>query len=148
MAFTLPWRVAIAIPTPDAINEFFAREFPGAHQDGYRSIESGAGLAVARWTYDARMLRPGGLISGATQFALADLALWFLTFTVLGLAPMAVTSELSIAYLRPAMGGDLLARAELLRAGKSKIVGTVRLWVDGAPDKIVSHVTGSYMRLG
>ena len=140
--------MALDVPTPAAVNEFFAREFPGAYDGGYRSVESAPGVAVARWTYDARALRPGGLISGATQFALADLSLWFLTFTVLGLAPMAVTSELSIAYLRPAMGGDLLARAELLRAGKAKIVGTVRLWVDGAPDKIVSHVTGSYMRLG
>lgn len=140
--------MAIDIPTPTAINEFLAREFPGAHQEGFRSVEIGPGFAVARWAYNPRTLRPGGLISGVTQFALADLGLWFLSFTVLGLAPMAVTSELSITYLRPAVGGDLVARAELLRAGKTKIAGTVRLWVDGAPDKPVSHVVGSYMRLG
>lgn len=138
----------IDIPSPAAINEFFAREFPSASQGGYRCTESGTGFAVVRWAYDPSTLRPGGLISGPTQFALADLALWFLTFTVVGLAPMAVTSEISIQYLRPAAGGDLVARADLLRAGKSKIAGTVRLWVDGAPDKLVSHVVGSYMRLG
>jgi uncharacterized protein (TIGR00369 family) len=140
--------VSIEIPTPDAINEFFAREFPHAYEGGHRCVESGPGYIVSRWSYNPANLRPGGFIAGPTQFALADTALWFLTFTVLGLAPMAVTSELTINFLRPAVGADLLARAELLRAGKSKITGTVRLWVDGAPDKPVSYVTGSYMQIG
>jgi len=139
--------MAIEIPTPAAINEFFAREFPSAHAGGMRCDDSGPGVAVARWRYDPTALRPGGFISGPTQFALADIALWFLTFTVLGLAPMALTSELTISFLRPAVGGDLLARAELLRAGKTAIKGTVRLWVDGKPDKPVSYVIGSYVQL-
>lgn len=133
--------------TPDAINEFFLREFPAAHTSGARCVEVGATHVVSRWTYDATTLRPGGFISGPTQFMLADTALWFLTFTVLGIAPMAVTSDMQIHFLRPAIGGDLYARADLLRAGKHKITGTVRLWVDGAPDKPVSFVTGSYMQL-
>jgi uncharacterized protein (TIGR00369 family) len=139
--------MSIEIPTPAAINDFMARLFPAAHDVGARCVDIGPGFALARWTYDPGTLRPGGLISGPVQFSLADLALWFLSFTVLGLAPMSVTSEITISYLRPATGGDLLARAELLRAGKTKITGTVRLWVDGAPDKPVSHVVGSYMQL-
>lgn len=139
--------MAIEIPTPDEVNAMVAREFPSAHAAGFRCVELGTGFAVARWRHDAAMLRPGGLISGPTQFGLADTALWFLTFTVLGLAPMAVTSELTISFLRPAAGGDLWGRADLLRAGKAKITGAVRLWVDGVPDKPVSHVVGSYMRL-
>jgi uncharacterized protein (TIGR00369 family) len=139
--------MSIEIPTPAAINEFFASAFPSAAAAGNGCVETGSGFVITRWRYDATTLRPGGLISGVTQFALADLALWFLTFTVLGIAPMAVTSEISISYLRPAAGGDLYARGELLRAGKSKITGTVRLWIDGAPDKPVSHAVGSYMRL-
>ncbi len=139
--------VPVDIPTPEAVNQFFAREFPSAHAGGYRCVETGAGFAVARWPYDATQLRPGNLISGPTQFALGDLAFWFATFTVVGLAPMAVTSELYISFLRPAKGGDLLARAELLRTGKSKISGIVRIWVDGAPDRLVSHLTGSYVHI-
>jgi uncharacterized protein (TIGR00369 family) len=140
--------MAIEIPTPAAINEFVASAFPSASGGGLSCLEVGPGFAVARWRYNPATLRPGGLISGVTQFALADSALWFLSFTVLGIAPMAVTSEMTISYLRPAVGGDLIARAELLRAGKSKITGTVRLWIDGAPDKPVSHALGAYMRLG
>jgi uncharacterized protein (TIGR00369 family) len=135
------------IPSPEAVNAFFAEQFPAAYALGHRCVETGEGLAVARWTYDPATLRPGGLISGPTQFALADLALWFLSFTVVGLAPMAVTSDMHINFLRPAKGGDLWARAELLRAGKARISGQVRLWVDGAPDKPVSHVVGAYVKI-
>ena len=138
----------VDIPTADAVNDFLAREFPSAHAGGSRCVELGPGFAVTRLTYDPTRLRPGGFIPGPAQFALADVALWFLTFTVLGLAPMAVTSEMYINFVRPAVGGDLYARAELLRAGKTAIKGTVRLWVDGAPDKTVSHATGSYIKIG
>ncbi|MCK6549986.1 PaaI family thioesterase [Myxococcota bacterium] len=137
-----------ALPSVDAVNEFFAREFPSGHASGYRCVELGEGYAVARWTYDPTTLRPGGFISGPTQFALADLALWFLSFTVVGVAPMAVTSELAIHYLRPAVGGDLIARAELLRAGKVNIKGAVRVWIDGAPERPVAFATGTYVQLG
>jgi len=133
--------------TPDEVNAFFAREFPSSYAGGYRCEAIDAGRVRVRWTYDAATLRPGGLISGPMQFGLADIALWFLSFTVVGLAPMAVTTDMHINFLRPAVGGDLVAEATLLRAGKTRITGEVRLWVDGAPDKQVAHVVGSYARL-
>ena len=134
--------------TPDAVNAFLAETYPSAHASGHRCEEIASGRAVGRWLYDATTLRPGGLISGPTQFALADLSLWFLTFTVLGLAPMAVTSDLHITFLRPAAGGDLLAEATLLRTGKTRITGDVRVWVDGARERPVAHALGAYARLG
>jgi len=109
-----------------------------------RCTEVGEGFALAHWPHDRSLLRPGGLISGPTQFTLADLALWYLSFTVLGLKPMAVTSDVHITFLRPAAGGDLLARADLLRAGKTRISGRVTLWVDGAQERPVSHAVGTY----
>ena len=130
--------------TPAEVDRLVAAGFPAAYAGGYRCEEMGDGWAVARWTYDPASLRPGGYISGPTLFGLADLAFWFATFTVLGPAPMAVTSELSIAFLRPALDGDVLARANLLRVGKTRIYGEVRIWVDGAADRLVAHATGSY----
>lgn len=134
--------------TPGDVDAFVAEHYPSAHAQGLRCEELGDGYAVARWHYDGGTLRPGQLISGPTQFALADTALWFLAFTELGLAPMAVTSDLNIAFLRPAAGGDLLARADLLRAGKSRITGRVTIWVEGEEGRPVSHATGSYAVLG
>lgn len=130
--------------TPDEVDRFVAAEYPAMAGGGVRCVELGEGYAVARWIHDDAELRPGGLISGPTQFVLADSALWFLSFTVLGLEAMAVTSDLHLTFLRPAAGGDLLARAELLRAGRSRITGQVRLWVDGDEGRPVSHAVGSY----
>lgn len=129
--------------SPQEVNDFVAAGYPATR----RSIVCdalGEGWAVARWTYDEAALRPGGLISGPIQFAAADLALWYLSFTVFGLAAMALTTDVHIVFLRAARGGDLLARAEVLRAGKRRITGRVLTWVDGDPDHPVSHATGAY----
>jgi uncharacterized protein (TIGR00369 family) len=133
--------------TPQEVDDFVAASYPATTRQGFRCDAIGDGFATTRWRHDPDQLRPGGFISGPTQFAAADLALWFLSFTLLGLAPMAVTSDLHIVFLRPAVGGDLLARAELLRAGKTRISGRVVAWVDGAPDRPVSHATGAYTLL-
>ena len=138
----------VVIATPDEVNAFVAVQFPSAHAAGHRCVEMGPGRALARWSYDPATLRPGGLISGPIQFALADLALWFLSFTVVGLAPMAVTTDMHINFLRPAAGADLFAEAALLRAGKRRIVGEVILWVGDARARPVAKVVGAYARLG
>lgn len=130
--------------TPAEVNRFVAAQYPALGSGGAECVELGEGYAVARWPHDESQLRPGGLISGPTQFALADAALWFLSFTVVGLQAMAVTMDLHLTFLRPASGGDLVARADLLRAGRSRITGEVRLWVEGAEDRPVSHAVGSY----
>lgn len=134
--------------TPKAVNDFVEAEYPAAHASGYRCDAIGVGFAIARWIYDPATLRPGGLISGPTQFTVADIALWHLSFTIHGLKPMAVTSDIHITFLRPAVGGDLIGRAELLRAGRSRISGQVRIWVEGDEDRPVSHAVGGYGVLG
>lgn len=136
----------MAIPTPGEVNEFVTREYPAMTGSGFRCESMSETVCVARWTHDPRTLRPGGLISGPVQFTAADLALWCLSFTVVGLQPMAVTSDLAITFLRPAAGGDLLAEASLLRAGRTRISGRVDIRVEGS-DQVVSHATGSYALL-
>lgn len=130
--------------TRDQVNELVAAEFPASYAEGNRCVELSEGTAVARWTFDLTKLRPGAYVPGPTLFALADSALWYACFTVLGLQPMAVTSEMSIRFLRPAQGGDVLARATLNSVSTRRLVGTVEIWVDGAPDKLVAVAQGSY----
>lgn len=130
--------------TLEAVNEMVAAEFPASYAEGNRCVELGEGSAVARWTFDLTKLRPGAYVPGPTLFALADSALWYACFTVLGLEPMAVTSEMSIRFLRPAQGGDVLARATLNSVSTRRLVGTVEIWVDGSPEKLVAVAQGSY----
>jgi len=130
----------------DEVNAFVADAFPAAPRDGVRCEDLGDGTATARWTFDETQLRPGRYISGPTIFAVADSALWFATFTVIGLEAMAVTSEMSVRFLRPAQGGDLLAHAHINSTSARRLVGTIELWVDGSPDRLVAVAQGSYAR--
>ncbi len=117
--------------------------FPGSPN---LCTELGDRYAVASRAVDPAELRPGGFISGPTQFALADAALWFLVFAAIGrVEPMALTSELSIRYLRPAVGDVLWARATLDAAGRRNVVGTVRIWVDDREDKPTAVAQGTYV---
>ena len=132
--------------TAEQVNEFVAEVFPSAYAEGTRCEELGEGWALARWPFDPSELRPGAYISGPRMFSMADSALWYATFTVTGLEAMAVTSEMSIRFLRPAQGGDLLARADLNSVSRRRVVGTIEIWVDGTPDRLVAVAQGAYAR--
>ena len=129
--------------TPDAINDFLRAAFPGT---GNECTEVGERHAVGCRRATPDVLRPGGFISGPTQFALADAVLWYALFGAVGIEPMALTSELSIRFLRPAQGDVLHARADLFTVGRRNVVGTVSLWVDDRPERLVSVAQGTYVR--
>jgi acyl-coenzyme A thioesterase PaaI-like protein len=84
-------------------------------------------------------------VSGPTQFALADAALWYLVFGAIGrIEPMALTSELSIRFLRPAQGEVMHARATLDGLGRRNVVGTVHMWCDDRRHKPTATAQGTY----
>ncbi len=130
------------MPTADEVNAMIEELFPGT---GNTCAEIGEGFATASRTVDDTMLRPGGFISGPTQFGLADAALWYMVFAAIGrVEPMAMTSELSIRYLRPAQGSVLWARAEVESAGRRNVVGTVHVWCDDRRHKPTAVAQGTY----
>lgn len=130
-------------PTVEEINAMLDATFPDTPN---RCAEVGPTHAIARREIGEAELRPGAFVSGPTQFALADAALWYLVFGAIGrIEPMALTSELSIRYLRPAQGSVVWARADLESAGRRNIVGTVRVWCDDRRDKITATAQGTYV---
>lgn len=133
-----------ALITPAEINAFAADVYPALAASGVRCVAAGQGRAETVWPFDESALRPGGYISGPTQFALADSSLWFATFTLLGLEAMAVTSDLHMSFLRPARNGDLRALAKVVSQSRTRIHGVIRLWVGDDPDRLVSHAVGTY----
>ena len=107
-------RLMASTITPEQVNKFVQGAF-----DGLSTLiceEISPTHAVTSFDTANVMLRPGGYIPGPTQFSSADGALWYLVFGALDrFEPMALTSELSIRYLRPAVGKTLYARADLDR---------------------------------
>ncbi len=129
----------------EEIEDLLHREFPQAFFDG-------CGLSLERVQYgDVRVrreyhedhLRPGGTISGPTMMELADFAMYVAVFSAIGPQPLAVTTNLSINFLRKPAPTDLLADAKLLKVGKRLVVGEVAIYSDGS-DEPVAHVTSTY----
>lgn len=130
--------------TPALVDEAVAKAWGGRPPN--RCAEIAPTHAVAVQEIDQQSLRPGGFVPGPVLFALADLALWYLTFGALDrIEPMALTSDLSIRYLRPAQGDRAFARADLDKAGRRMVVGTVRIWMDDAPERLVATAQGTYV---
>ena len=127
--------------TVDEINAFLAAEFAG---NGNYCESVGERAAIARLDTSTVNLRPGGIISGPTVFGVCDAALYYACFTVMGIEPMVLTSEMSIRFLRPARGATLRARADLHHAGRRSLIGTVIAWTDDVA-KPVAAAQGTYV---
>ena len=126
--------------TAEQINAFLTEQFLTPNS----CASVGAGWAVARMDTDQALLRPGGIISGPTVFGACDAALYYACFTIVGIEPMVLTSELSIRFLRPARGPSLFAKAVLNHPGKRSMIGTIVAWTDDI-DRPVAVAQGTYI---
>jgi len=98
-----------------------------------------------RAIYNERFLRPGGTIAGPVMMGLADAALYALVLSRIGPVELAVTTNLSINFLKRPVPGDVIADARMLKLGKRLAVGEVSLFSEtGSTDDPVAHVTGTY----
>ena len=137
--------MAIAKMTVADLERFLHVEFPQAFSGGDISIESADGVScLLRQRYSDQMLRPGGTISGPTLMALADFAMYVVLLSAIGPVGLAVTTNLSINFLRKGQPGqDVLAAARLLKLGKRLAVGEVNLLSGTTPDPI-AHAISTY----
>ena len=137
--------MAIAKMTVADLERFLHVEFPQAFSGGDISIESADGVScLLRQRYSDQMLRPGGTISGPTLMALADCAMYVVLLSAIGPVGLAVTTNLSINFLRKGQPGqDVLAAARLLKLGKRLAVGEINLLSGTSPDPI-AHAISTY----
>lgn len=133
-----------AHPTHAELCRFLESEVPFVKSLGISCEECRPGYAVARWRRDPQWLRPGGYLFGGGLMSLADAALYMAILGQIGLKAMAVTIELKMNFLRPAVGGDVLARAQVLKAGQRIAYGEVRLFMADGQDKLIAHATCTY----
>ena len=77
------------------------------------------------------------------MFALCDLAFYVAILHEIGRVELAVTTNVSINFLRRPEPSDLIGRAKLMKLGKRLAVGEVALYSPGDAD-IVAHATGTY----
>lgn len=129
------------MPTQAELSAFLTREFP---QTTVTIDSVDAEETIVRKQISNADLRPGGTVSGPVMMAVADVAVYVALLADVGLVPLAVTTNLSINFLRkPSAQADIIARCRLLKSGRTLIVGEVSLFSDGiaAP---VAHAVATY----
>jgi len=127
--------------TKSDIANFLLREFP---QTKCTVVAVGHRSATVRHAIGKAELRPGGTVSGPVLVAVADVALYVAILGEIGLVPLAVTTSLSINFLRkPAADAAILGTCRLMKVGRSLIVGEVELYSEGLGEP-VAHAVGTY----
>lgn len=125
----------------DEIVAFMAAQFPQNPCSVEAVGEAGATVSRAIGPDD---LRPGGTVSGPVLMGVADVALYVALLGQIGIVPMAVTTSLTINFLRkPAGDRRILAECRLKKVGKSLAVGEVDLFSEGTSAP-VAHAVGTY----
>ena len=130
--------------TRDELTAYLVEVFPQIWTRGDYAIEEiGPMSATVRLKYHPAHLRPGGTIAGPAMFALCDLSLYVAILAEIGRVKLAVTTNVSINFLRRPAPADLIGRAKLMKLGKRLAVGEVSLYSQGE-DLMVAHATGTY----
>jgi uncharacterized protein (TIGR00369 family) len=138
-----------AMPAPAMnvrqLDEFLASEFPQFYnsQNGLTIEEARHAGARVRQAFNAAFIRPGGTISGPTMMALGDFTMYVAVLATIGPVPLAVTTNLTINFLRKPEARDLIADCRLLKVGKRLAVGEVTIRSDGMEEP-VAHATSTY----
>lgn len=130
--------------TADQLQTFLTKEFPQV-QDLFTVEEVEPYKIRLRANLDESHLRPGGTVSGPTMFALADVAVYLATLSMIGPEALAVTTNCSIDFMRkPEANCDLVAEARLLKLGKVLSIGDVLIYSDGKKEPVArANVTYS-----
>jgi len=77
------------------------------------------------------------------MMSLGDFAMYVAVLSAIGWVPLAVTTNLTINFLKKPAARDLLAQARLIKLGKRLAVGEIAIHSDG-DDDLVAHVTSTY----
>lgn len=124
------------VMTIDALTRFLAEEFPQVAADFVVEASDARGVTL-RLCAAERHLRPGGTVSGPAMFALADVAVYLAVLARIGPVKLAVTTSAHVDFMRkPLAGIDLIARAELVKLGRSLAVGRVEMRSEGQDDLV------------
>ncbi|MGV6813358.1 MAG: PaaI family thioesterase [Brevirhabdus sp.] len=122
--------------TREDLNAFLVEAFPQvADEFEVEHVEPMA--IIMRLLVSDRHLRPGGTVSGPSMFALADVSIYLATLAMIGPQALAVTTNLSMDFMRkPVAGRDLIAKARLLKLGRTLAVGDVLVYSEGNDDPV------------
>ncbi|QRN56023.1 PaaI family thioesterase [Dyella caseinilytica] len=114
---------------------------------GAKLVVFAEGHAEIQIPINDQLKQQHGFVHGGVISYAADNALTFAGGSVLGAG--VVTSEFKINYLRPALGDCLIARAQVIHAGKNQAVCRCDLFcTDSEGERLCATSQGTITRLG
>ena len=124
--------------------EAFSKEhLPFAAMYGAEVTEITYGGARIRIPFREDFIRPGGTLNGPLMMAAADLSMYAAVLGAIGLEALAVTTQLSINFLRKPAPATLYGIARMLKLGQKLAVGEVELFTEASPE-MVAHAVCTY----
>ena len=131
------------------LNSFLETEFPQWSGTSMASVaEITAQGVVCRLPFGENQLRPGGTVSGPTLMGLADTAMYAAVLSRIGPVALAVTTNLTINFMRKPEPRATVATCRLLKLGKRLAVGDVAITSEGGTSEgdtdMVAHATVTY----
>ena len=131
------------VMTADEINAYLKIVYPQLNDQysDYLAIDVKPGECTVRLNANERHLRPGNTVSGPCLFTLADIGGYVCVLSHIGREALAVTTSLTINFMRKAGPGSVDGHCRILKLGKSLMVFDIDIVADGAT---VAHATGTY----
>lgn len=99
--------------------------------------------ATVRLEVRPEFLRHGGTVAGPVVMAVADVAMYAAIMGAVANGERAVTSDMTMHFMRRPTGAALIGEARILRRGKRSVVCAVDVFVEGQGES-VCHVVGTY----
>lgn len=121
--------------TKEEIIAFIQSESPNSK---YKIESVGDSKATLSLDVGTDELRPGGTVSGPVLMSIADIAIYIAILGEIGIVPLAVTTSLTINFLRrPSADRSIVAECSLIKVGRANRRRSVallqRLWGYGRP---------------
>jgi len=111
----------------EAFDTLLSEQLPMAKLFGISTDYFGTDRVDLRAKYNDDFLRPGGTVAGPVMMTLADAAMFGAVLAHLGPVALAVTTNLSIDFLRKPPPDDVIGSARILKLGKRLAVGDIML---------------------
>ena len=110
----------------DKMNKYLEKIFPQV-KGKYRILNLQNSCTEVQLLAVEENLRPGNTISGPTMFELADITFYIAVMSLTRSGTSAVTTNVSINFLRKPKLNNLIAVARIKKSGRQLVVGDVEI---------------------
>ena len=125
-----------------ALHQYICDVYPQT-QDKFEILHLEPMRIELLWKTSSDDLRPGQTLSGPTLFTLADCSFYAITLAMIGKKSLAVTTNLSMNFMRKPELGALVASTRILKLGKNLCVGDALISAAGSTTPL-AHASITY----